>query len=55
MTINLFPAGLSSAGCSIRHASSHGLNQASAKRKNLKSAGTQHQSPPSWEDLFGRR
>lgn len=55
MTINLSPAGLLSAERSIRHFSCQSLNQANAKRKSLKSTGSQHQSPPSWEDLLGRR
>jgi hypothetical protein len=55
MTITLSPAGLFSADRSIRHVPCQGLNQANAKRKGLKSPGSQHPSPPSWEDLLGRR
>jgi hypothetical protein len=55
MTITLFPAGLFSSDRTIRNVSCKVLNHANAKRKGLKSPGSQHQSPPSWEDLLGRR
>lgn len=47
MTITFPQAGLSSADRLTR--------SAAGKRSGHKTPGSQHQAPPSWEDLLGRR